>query len=122
MKKTVLVVDDHEDLVEIVTQYLEEEGYFVVSAENGREGLAKIKEHKPHVVILDIAMPEMTGLEMLEQVRNTPELAKTSVVMLSTQGQTKNIFEAERFRVKDFLIKPFTREELIAAVHKALYE
>lgn len=120
MQKTVLVVDDEPDLVEIVRSHVEEAGYSCISASNGVEGLAKAKASKPDLIVLDIAMPGMSGLQMLEYLRTTEGLTTTPVLILSAQGQTKNIFEADRLRVIDFLIKPFTREELVLAIQRSI--
>ena len=120
MKKTVLVVDDDEDLIEIIQTHLEEKGFAVIGALGGREGLARAIEEKPDLIILDIAMPEMDGFEMLEELRRMPPLEKTPVMMLTAQGKSQNIFEATRLHAVDFLIKPFTREELIRAVDKVI--
>ena len=119
-KKTVLVVDDEADLIEIVQSHLEDGGYHVVAAADGYEGLDVAKRVKPALIILDIAMPRMTGLEMLQLLRSTPGLSTTPVLMLTAQGRSENIFEAERLQAVDFLIKPFTQEELLHAVRAAL--
>lgn len=118
--KTVLIIDDEPDLVEIAKSHLEEAGYLVVSASNGVEGLERAKAVKPDLILLDIAMPAMDGLEMLETLRGTPGLSSIKVLMLTAKGRTENIFEADRLRAVDFLIKPFTYQDLIAAVRKAI--
>ena len=120
-KKTVLVVDDEEDLIEIVQSHLEDGGFQVVTAADGAEGLEVARRVKPDLIVLDIAMPRMTGLEMLELLRSTPGLSTIAVLMLTAQGRTENIFEAERLQAVDFLIKPFTHEELLKAVRRTLY-
>ena len=120
MKKTVLVVDDEKDLVEIVESHLDEAGYRIVTAEDGVEGLEVTKREKPGLIILDIKMPRMNGLEMLELLRRMPEFENTPVLMLTAQGRSRNIFDAEGLRAVDFIIKPFTRDELIFAVKKVL--
>jgi CheY-like chemotaxis protein len=122
VKKTVLIVDDEEDLREIVQSHLEDEGYTVLKATDGLEGLEMVKRlnPKPGLIILDIAMPRMTGLEMLQQLRGSTEHRTIPVLILSAQGRSENLFEAERLRAEDFLIKPFTREDLLSAVRRAL--
>lgn len=120
MKKKILVVDDEADLLEIVKSHLEGADYEIITALGGREGLLAAKRLNPDLIILDIAMPDMTGFEVLEILRGLPEFFKKPVIMLTAQGQTANIFEAERLRVADFVIKPFTSEELLTAVHKSI--
>ncbi len=119
--KTILIVDDEPDIVEIAQSHLESAGYRVVSAFNGLEGLEAARASKPNLILLDIAMPGMGGLEMLAALRSTPGLATIPVLMLSAQGQSRNIFEADHLRAVDFIIKPFTCDELISAVRKAVY-
>ncbi len=120
MPKKILVVDDEEDLLEIVKSHVEEAGYTVFTAMGRKQGLELAKREKPHLIILDIAMPDMSGFEMLENIRGIKELWHTPVIMLTAQGQSTNIFEADRLRAVDFVIKPFTRDELLEAVHRAI--
>ena len=70
----ILLVDDEPDILEIVGYNLTNEGYTVITAENGAEGVEKAKSQKPHLIILDVMMPEMDGIEACEQIRNIPEL------------------------------------------------
>lgn len=119
-QKMILIIDDEPDLVEIAKSHLEEAGYLVAAASNGIEGLEKAKSVKPDLILLDIAMPEMDGLEMLETLRGTPGLSGIKVLMLTAKGRTENIFEADRLRAVDFLIKPFSHQDLISAVRKAI--
>lgn len=118
--KIVLIVDDEPDLVEIAQTHLESAGYTVYSAGDGKSGLETAKRLKPDLILLDISMPGMDGLEMLEVLRGTPGLAATKVLMLTARGRTENIFESQRLLAVDFLIKPFTCDELLDAVRKAV--
>ncbi len=120
MTKTILIVDDEPDLIEIAQTYLEEAGYKILSATDGLKGLKMAKELKPDLILLDIVMPGMDGLEMLQVLRGTPGLSTTPVIMLTAKGRTDNIFESERLHAVDFLIKPFVVEELLETVRKAL--
>ncbi len=119
-QKKILIIDDEPDLVEIAKSHLEGAGYLVASASNGIEGLDQAMKVKPDLILLDISMPAMDGLEMLEKLRGTPGLAATRVIMLTAKGRTQNIFEADRLRAVDFLIKPFTHQDLVTAVRKAI--
>ena len=122
LKRCILIVDDEEDLQEIVQSHLEELGYRIIKAGDGMEGLEVLRRlnPKPALVILDIKMPRMTGLELLRVMRSSNDLVNIPVLILSAQGRSENIFEAERLRTEDFLIKPFTRDELLKSVRKAL--
>ena len=91
-----------------------------MTAGDGVEGLEVAKREKPDLIILDIRMPRMSGLEMLDLLRGIPALASTPVLMLSAQRGSDNIFKAKRQRAVEFIIKPFTREALVKAVNVAI--
>jgi two-component system alkaline phosphatase synthesis response regulator PhoP len=81
MKKkdtTILLVDDELDILEIIEYNLSAEGYHVITAENGVAAISKAKKHKPKLIILDVMMPEMDGIEACEKLRKIPELSETS--------------------------------------------
>lgn len=118
MAKKVLVIDDETDLLEALDTWLVSHGYEVSTAKDGAEGLARAKELKPHLVILDIAMPKMDGFEVLSLIRANAQTAATPVIMLTAKGRTENIFQAEKLNAVDFLIKPFDATELLTAVKK----
>lgn len=119
-QKTILIVDDEPDLIEIAQTYLEEAGYRIFSATDGLKGLEMAKTEKPNLILLDIAMPGIDGLEMLQILRGTKGLAAIPVIMLTARGRTDNIFEADRLNAVDFLIKPFVPEDLLSIVRKTL--
>ena len=117
--KKILAIDDEIGLLDEVKACLESSGYDVLTARNGLEGLQSVKENNPDLVLLDISMPQMDGLEVLAEMRRTKESATTPVVMLSGKGKSDNIFEAEKLRAVDFLIKPFRADELLDVVRKS---
>jgi adenylate cyclase len=118
MPKKVLVIDDETDLLEALDTWLESHGYDVSTAKDGEEGLARARELRPNLVILDISMPKMDGFEVLSLIRANAQTATTPVIMLTAKGRTENIFQAEKLKAVDFLIKPFEAEELLTAVKK----
>jgi len=118
--KTVLVVDDEKDICELLRAHLEEEGFSVVTAQDGRQGLRLAKKVRPDLILLDIAMPKMDGLEMLDILRKIPGFSETTVLILSAHKESHNILDAEDSEALDFLIKPFTRKTLLKAVKKVL--
>ena len=81
----ILLVDDEPDILEIVGYNLSSEGYTVITAENGKQAIKKAKKELPHLVILDVMMPEMDGMEACEKMRNIPELAETIITFLITK-------------------------------------
>ncbi len=127
MKEKILVVDDDPDIVDALTMILESQGYRVVTASNGIEGLANLKAEKPDLVILDLLMPKMDGFTVFrklqepewEDYRNTPVLILTSV----REDASRRRYELETGKelgVNDFLEKPFLPDLLLARVEKTL--
>lgn len=116
MAKTILAIDDESDFLEVLEGWLIGENYTVVTAKDGREGIQIAKTQNPDLIILDIAMPDMDGIETLSRLRGIKETMTTPVIMLTAHGQTENIFESERYRAADFLMKPFQADELMKAI------
>ncbi|HUH47122.1 MAG TPA: response regulator, partial [Arenibacter sp.] len=83
----ILLVDDEPDILEIVSYNLSAEGYEVFTAKNGVEGVARAKKKQPHLIILDVMMPEMDGIEACEIIRSTPGLENTIVAFLTARGE-----------------------------------
>ena len=83
----ILLVDDEPDILEIISYNLSSEGYEVFTAKNGAEGVAKAKKKSPHLIIMDVMMPEMDGIEACEVIRNTPGLDNTIITFLTARGE-----------------------------------
>lgn len=112
----VLVVDDSATIRRSAETMLANEGYQVVSAENGFEALSKITQHHPDLIFVDIMMPRLDGYQTCAIIKNNNEFRKTPVVMLTSKD---GLFDKARGRVvgsDQYLTKPFTREELLGAV------
>ena len=88
-KQTILVVDDERDLLDLIEYNLKKEGFKVLKAENGEEGISKAKEHKPDLILLDIMMPKMDGLEAVEIMRKDDDLKKTPIIFLTARSDEK---------------------------------
>jgi CheY-like chemotaxis protein len=117
MGKRVLVVDDDRVIQQLLEVNLELEGYEVVAtAADGKEALEKIAELKPDLVILDIMMPKMDGLEVCRRLRADPELAKIPVILLSARAQDMDIREGLEIGASAYLTKPFDPVELLEVV------
>ncbi len=119
-KAKVLVVDDAKPIVMVIDTNLRLAGYDVLTAYDGREALRVIRENRPDCVILDIMMPEMSGWEVLEEVRADPEIAKTQVMMLTALGDDSDISRGYELGVDMYLTKPFEPDELIEFVERVL--
>lgn len=117
---TILVADDKEDNVELVSDLLTMEGYQVVSAFDGQDALEKIYQHAPDMVILDVNMPRMTGYEVCEKLKSDPEMAGIPVLMLTAWAGTDHRVKGLQLGAEDYLGKPFDYRELLARVEARL--
>ncbi len=118
MAKSILVCDDAVFMRMIIKDILEKNGYNVVEAENGYRALEEYKRSKPDLVLMDITMPEMNGIEALEKIIEMDEDA--SVVMCSAMGQESMVMESLALGAKDFIVKPFDDERVIEAIRNVL--
>ncbi|MEM1355209.1 MAG: sigma-54 dependent transcriptional regulator [Planctomycetota bacterium] len=118
MSTKVLVVDDKQMMRDSVGAILQRAGYTVVVAVNGEDGLAKIKKHRPAAVVTDLMMPEMTGLEMLEAIRETDR--DLPVVLMTAYGTVGDAVKAMKQGAFDFVQKPFERDQLVMVVRRAI--
>ena len=119
-KARVLIVEDDEALLEAISDILEGAGYEVVRATNGAEGLRKLAEQKPDVVVSDIVMPEMDGYEFLRATRQLSHGVTIPFLFLTARTAKADVRLAKQIGVEDFLTKPFEPEDLIVAIENAL--
>ncbi|MEO9892159.1 response regulator transcription factor [Aurantibacter sp.] len=115
----ILLVDDEPDILEIISYNLEAEGYQVFTAKNGQEGVVKAKKKKPHLVILDVMMPEMDGIEACEQMRKMPNLENTLITFLTARGEDYSQVAGFDAGADDYITKPIKPKVLVSKV-KAL--
>ena len=115
----VLLVDDEQDILEIVGYNLTQEGYEVYTARNGVEALAKAKKKEPHLIILDVMMPEMDGIETCEIIRKTPGLENTIITFLTARGEDYSQLAGFDAGADDYIQKPIKPKVLTSKV-KAL--
>ena len=120
MKEKILVVDDEPDLQELVKDTLEMAGYIVLTANDGEEGLRSISEDSPDLVILDIKMPKIDGMEVLERVKKDPVLSKLPVIMLTSLKGENIIREAKEIGAADYIVKPFNQIDLLNRVRNII--
>jgi len=116
--KTILVVDDEKSVRESLTMILEYEGYGVAFAENGRDALAQAASLEPDLVLLDVKMPGMDGIEVLQKLK--AKVAEIPVIMISGHGTIETAVEATRLGAFDFLPKPLDRDKLLVTLRNAL--
>jgi len=116
---TILLVDDEPDILEIVGYNLTTEGYNVLTAENGVEAIKVAKRKKPQLIILDVMMPEMDGIEACEQIRKVPELQNTIITFLTARGEDYSQVAGFDAGADDYITKPVRPKVLVSKV-KAL--
>jgi two-component system, OmpR family, alkaline phosphatase synthesis response regulator PhoP len=114
---TILVVDDEENILNLVDAYLTAEGYTVHLAKEGQHGLALFRRHQPELVILDVMLPGMDGLEVLQQLRRTSEVY---VLLLTAKSEETDRIVGLTVGADDYLTKPFSPRELVARVKAIL--
>jgi two-component system KDP operon response regulator KdpE len=117
MRETVLVVDDDPDLIELIQYNLEGEGYAVIAARDGQEGLRLFYQDRPDVVVLDIAMPKLDGYQVCQRIR---EMTTTPVMILTAKGHEEEIIKGLDLGADDYLTKPFRVGELLARIRAIL--
>jgi len=115
----ILLVDDEPDILEIVGYNLTSEGYQVFTAKNGLEGVAMAKKKNPHLIILDVMMPEMDGIEACEVIRNTSGLENTIITFLTARGEDYSQVAGFDAGADDYITKPIRPKVLVSKV-KAL--
>src|SRR5512136_3293656 len=117
-KAKVLIVDDAPDTLDIIQKLLSFEGYEVILASTGEEGVKKVVEEKPDVVLMDISLPGINGTEALKRIRTINPIQ--SVIMLTAFATVENAIQALKDGASDFVKKPFENEHLIHIVNQAL--
>jgi two-component system alkaline phosphatase synthesis response regulator PhoP len=115
----ILLVDDDADILEIVGYNLSQEGYQISTAINGREAIAKAKKLLPHLIIMDIMMPEMDGMEACENIRKIPELSNVIITFLTARSEDYSQVAGFDAGADDYITKPIKQKLLVSKV-KAL--
>lgn len=121
MAKKIMLIEDEEILSGLLRRKLEENGYEVVVAFDGEEGIEIMKKQRPDLVLLDIVMPKMGGFEVMEEMNKTPELnlKNLPVIIVSNSGQPVEIGRAQELGIRDYLIKTqFDPQEVVDKVKK----
>lgn len=117
-KPTILIVDDDTEILGSISGLLQDEGYKTATAASGKQALAQLKDTEPSLVLLDIVMPEMDGLETLSKIKET--YPQQAVIMISGQATVENAVKATRIGAVDFVEKPFQPERLLVSISNAL--
>jgi CheY-like chemotaxis protein len=116
----ILVVDDEEDIREALTEILEDEGHDVFEAENGLEVMPMAISARIDLILLDMAMPEMTGFTVMERLNNDPQTANIPVIVVTGLGRPEHLEDARTLGTIDYINKPWADEEVQMRVDWAL--
>jgi DNA-binding response OmpR family regulator len=117
VSNTILVVDDEPDLVELISYNLERQGFTVVTASNGVEALKLAKSRSPDLVVLDLMMPEISGIEVAKRLRSQTETASLPIIMLTARSDETDELEGLSSGADDYITKPFSMDVLLARIN-----
>ena len=120
MSKKIILIEDDPDITHLVTHYLGKEGYTVKSFREGIKGYQSIKQDKPDLVILDLMLPEMDGLEVCKRLRSDLKTSTLPVIMLTARGEESDKIVGLELGADDYVTKPFSPKELVARVRALL--
>jgi DNA-binding response OmpR family regulator len=118
--QTILVIDDQRDFAELVRRSLETAGFDVILAPDGTTGLQIARKHRPSLVVLDLTMPDIDGLEVCKQLRSEPRHARLPILILSARASAPERILGLQIGADDYLVKPFVPQELVARVQAIL--
>ncbi|UGS21343.1 response regulator transcription factor [Flavobacterium cyclinae] len=116
----ILLVDDEQDILEIVGYNLSQEGYQIVTASNGKEAITKAKKELPQLIIMDVMMPEMDGMEACENIRKIPELQDTIITFLTARSEDYSQVAGFDAGADDYIAKPIKPKVLVSKVQALL--
>ena len=120
MTKTVLLVDDSATMIMSVKALLTTNGFAAVTASNGRQALAEIKKAKPDLIITDINMPDMNGLELIQQVRQLPGMRFVPILTLTTESDSSKRDDAKKLGATGWLVKPVSGVDLVNVIKRVV--
>ncbi len=119
-KETILVVEDEEDIRELLKYNLEKEGYQVIGAATGEEALKTMRGRLPDLMLLDLMLPGLDGLEVCRRIRSEPQTRDLPIIMLTAKGEEADIVTGLELGADDYITKPFSPRVLLARLHAAL--
>ncbi|HEY9701339.1 MAG TPA: response regulator, partial [Allocoleopsis sp.] len=117
---TILVVDDMPPNLHLLCSILEYEGYATIFTNRGKQALELVKQANPDLILLDLMMPEMNGLEVCENLKSDPNTRDIPVIFLTASNEKTHVLKAFQIGAVDYITKPFMNEELLARVHTHL--
>ena len=119
-KPKILVIEDEPDILEVITYNLEREGHKVISCRNGEQGLSQIRTDNPDLVILDLMLPGMDGVDVCQQVKSDPVTRSIPIIMVTAKSEESDVVLGLGIGADDYIAKPFSPRELVARVKVVL--
>jgi len=120
MSQTVLVVEDETDILDVIQHNLKRAGYDVLAAKTGIDGLRRVRDAAPDLVVLDLMLPGMDGLDVCRRIKEDPLTKATPILIVSARGEESDVVVGLELGADDYLAKPFSPRELIARVRAVL--
>ncbi len=115
-----MVVDDEQEIVTVVRLMLERKGFNVRCAYSGQQVFADLEEQKPDLIILDVMMPHLDGLEILTRLKGVPGTSSIPVILLTALDEYEDIFAGYKTGADHYITKPFTKDQLMTGIHRLL--
>ena len=119
-KKNIFVVEDEEDILDLIRHHLTKEGFAVATAVNGLEAVKAIQRKPPELILLDLMLPGLDGLEVCRQLKKDPKTAGVPILMVTAKDEESDVVTGLELGADDYIVKPFRMKELIARVRAAL--
>lgn len=116
----IVVIEDEDDILEVIAYNLKREGYEVVTSTSGEDGLEKIEKSSPHLVVLDLMLPEIDGIELCRKLKSDPLTRAIPVIMVTAKGEESDVVLGLGVGADDYITKPFSPRELVARVKAVL--
>ena len=119
-KQTILIVDDEQDLIDLIEYNLKQQGFEVLTADNGNRGIQIARDEKPNLVLLDVMMPQMDGIEVCDRMREDPGLKNIPIIFLTARSDEKTEIEGLNKGADDYITKPISTSKLISRIKAVL--
>lgn len=119
-KKKILIVDDEPDIVTNMEMFLESNGYDILQAFDGKEALEKTRQYQPNLILLDIMMPHINGLQVCRTLKTHKETKHIPIIIVTAKTQTDEVVEATKAGADEYITKPFELKELLSKIEKHL--
>lgn len=116
-KGKILIIEDQQEIAELIAMTLKNEGYTTKICNDGLNAIPQAKEFKPHLILLDLMLPRISGEEICRQLKNSKSLAKTPVVIISAKNQEEDIVQGYEYDIQDYITKPFSTRVLKAKIN-----